>query len=267
MVLQINAKKVSAFFMKLFVPLFLGALLVLACTDSSSVNSRAISNEEKSDVIDDKNWIYLFDENNISAWRAYNGKTLPPQWVLKDGVLTFDTEKKLESDKQGGKDIIFAKQEFDNFELYLEWKLPEGGNSGIFYHVKEGYNAPYEVAPEYQLLDDLQWEKINKAKLEDWQKTAADYAMYTPDKKTKIVKPAGEWNSSRIIFTPTGVTHFLNGKKVLEFVPWSEDWKARRDKSKWKDFPDYGKFKSGYIGLQDHDSPLWFRKMKVREKH
>jgi hypothetical protein len=97
---------------------------------------------------------------------------------------------------------MYAAEEFDNFELYLEWKLPPGGNSGIFYHLKEGYGSPYEVAPEYQLLDDLQWEAINNATLEDWQKTAADYAMYPADTLQKIVKPAGEWNTSRILFTP-----------------------------------------------------------------
>ncbi len=210
-------------------------------------------------------WIYLFDGTSTEGWRAYNGEELPPQWVIKNGALTFDTEARLESDKQGGKDIIYAKEEFDNFELYLEWKLPEGGNSGIFYHLKEGYGGPADIAPEYQLLDDLKWEEINNAVLEDWQKTAADYAMYTPDKNEKIVNPAGEWNTSRIIFTPELAEHWLNGKKVLSFVPWSEDWKERKNKGKWKDFPNYGTSKTGFIGLQDHDSPLWFKNIKIKK--
>jgi len=210
-------------------------------------------------------WIYLFDGSSTEGWRAYNGEVLPPQWVIKNGALTFDIEKRLESDKQGGKDIIYAKEEFDNFELYLEWKLSEGGNSGIFYHLKEGYSSPPEIAPEYQLLDDLKWEEINNAVLKDWQKTAADYAMYIPDKNLKITKPAGEWNTSRIIFTPELVEHWLNGKKVLSFVPWSEDWKERKNKGKWKDYPNYGTSKTGFIGLQDHDSPLWFKNIKIKK--
>ncbi len=212
-----------------------------------------------------KEWIYLFDGSSTEGWRAYNGEVLPPQWVIKNGALTFDTEKRLESDKQGGKDIIYAKEEFDNFELYLEWKLSEGGNSGVFYHLKEGYSSPPEIAPEYQLLDDLKWEEINNAVLKDWQKTAADYAMYIPDKNLKITKPAGEWNTSRIIFTPELVEHWLNGKKVLSFVPWSEDWKERKNKGKWKDYPNYGSSKTGFIGLQDHDSPLWFKNIKIKK--
>jgi hypothetical protein len=143
--------------------------------------------------------------------------------------------------------------------------LPEGGNSGVFYHLKEGYSGPPEVSPEYQLLDDLQWEEINNAKLEEWQKTAADYAMTIPDINQKIVKPAGEWNTTRIIFTPELVEHWLNGKKVLSFVPWSEDWYAKKSAGKWKDYPDYGKYKTGFIGLQDHDSPLWFRNIKIKK--
>jgi hypothetical protein len=212
-----------------------------------------------------EDWIYLFDGTTTEGWRAYNGETLPEQWVIKDGALTFDTEKKLEAEKQGGKDIIYAKEEFDNFELYLEWKLPAGGNSGVFYHLKEGYGSPPEISPEYQLLDDLGWEEINNATLQEWQKTAADYAMYVPDNNAKITKPAGEWNTTRIIFTQELVEHWLNGKKVLSFVPWSEDWKKRRDKGKWKDYPNYGTSKTGFIGLQDHDSPLWFKNIKIKK--
>lgn len=214
---------------------------------------------------DGDEWIYLFDGSSTEGWRAYNGDELPAQWMIKNGALTFDTEKRMESEKRGGHDIIYYKEEFENFELYLEWKLPKGGNSGIFYHLKEGYQGPPEVSPEYQLLDDLKWEEVNKAKLEEWQKTGADYAMYVPDKNQKIVKPAGEWNTSRIRFTPELVEHWLNGKKILSFVPWSEDWVEKKNAGKWKDFPDYGKYKTGFIGLQDHDSPLWFRNIKIRK--
>ena len=213
----------------------------------------------------ESDWIYLFDGTSTEGWRAYNGESLPPQWVIKDGALTFDTEVRLEVDRKGGKDIIYGLEEFDNFELYLEWKIPEGGNSGIFYHLKEGYNTPSEVSPEYQLLDDLKWEEINNATLEPWQKTAADYAMHTPNESKKDVKPAGEWNTSRIIFTPELVEHWFNGKKVVSFKPWTKDWDARKADGKWEAAPDYGKFKTGYIGLQDHDSPLWFRNIKIKK--
>lgn len=245
-----------------FAVYLLGLLLIAgSCKNTSPKDTQ--NDTPKEEVKDE--WISLFDGTNIVGWRAYNGDQLPPQWVIVDGALTFSTESKNEEDFEGGKDIIYAAEEFDNFELYLEWKLPEGGNSGIFYHTKEGYSSPYEVSPEYQLLDDVKWEEINNAKLEEWQKTGADYAMYSPDLENKMVKPAGEWNTSRIIFTPEKAEYWLNGKKVVSFVPWSEDWEERKKSGKWKDYPDYGKYKKGYIGLQDHDSPLWFRNIKIKK--
>ena len=213
----------------------------------------------------DSDWIYLFDGETTDGWRAYNGETIPDKWAAVDGNLTFDTELKLEEEWSGGGDIIYHKEQFEYFELYLEWKLPKGGNSGVFYHVQEGYNAPYEISPEYQILDDDGWEEINNAKLESWQKSGADYAMHEPNIDNKILNPAGEWNSSRIIYTKEKAEHWLNGKLLLSFVPYSEDWYSKRNSGKWDDFPDYGKFKNGYIALQDHDTPIWFRNIKIKK--
>ena len=223
-------------------------------------------------------WIYLFDGTSTQGWRAYNGEKLPPGWTIRDSTLTFDTELGLEQNYTGGKDIIYGAEEFDNFELYLEWKLPEGGNSGIFYHVKEGYDAPPVVAPEYQLIDDENYARIHDLteynlslgytekpeELKPLQQTGADYAMHPPD-PGKTLHPVGEWNSTRIVFTPEKVEHWLNGKMLLSFVPWSEDWNARKNSDKWKTSPDYGKYKSGYIALQDHSSPIWFKNIKIRK--
>ena len=89
--------------------------------------------------------------------------------------------------------------------------------------------------------------------------------MYEAEETEKLIKNAGEWNSSKIIFTPSKVEHWLNGQLVLSFVPWSEDWKKRKEIGKWNEYPDYGKFKKGFIGLQDHDSPLAFREIKIRK--
>ena len=219
---------------------------------------------EKFPNIDHPAWIHLFDGSTTEGWRAYNGDSLPKKWTIQDGVLTFSTDSKLEEDFQGGGDIIYYLEEFENFHLYLEWKLPEGGNSGVFYHLKEGFNTPYEVGPEYQLLDDDGWEKINNATLGESQKAGADYAMYSPN-KNKILNPAEQWNSSKIVFTTDKVEHWLNGQMILSFVPWSEDWYKRKNESKWKNAEKYGSFKKGYIGLQDHDSPLWFRNIKIRK--
>ena len=210
-------------------------------------------------------WIDLFDGKSTDGWRAYNGKEIPQKWAAVDGELTFDTDLKLEDEWKGGGDIIYYKEEFEYFELYLEWKLPKGGNSGVFYNVQEGFQAPYAISPEYQLLDDIGWEEINNAKLEEWQKAGANYAMHEADLSKKQLNPAGQWNSSKILYTEKKVQHWLNGKLLLEFVPYSKEWYLKRDSGKWDDYPDYGKFKKGYIALQDHDSPIWFRNIKIRK--
>ena len=210
-------------------------------------------------------WIDLFDGNSTDGWRAYNGKEIPQKWAAVDGELTFDTDLKLEDEWKGGGDIIYYKEEFEFFELYLEWKLPKGGNSGIFYNVQEGFQAPYAISPEYQLLDDIGWEEINNTKLEEWQKAGANYAMHEADLSKKQLNPAGEWNSSKILYTAKKVQHWLNGELLLEFEPYSKEWFLKRDSGKWDDYPDYGKFRKGYIALQDHDSPIWFRNIKIRK--
>ena len=212
-----------------------------------------------------RDWIYLFDGKSTDGWRAYNGETIPEKWAVIDGNLTFNTELKLEEDWKGGGDIIYYKEQFESFELYLEWKLPKGGNSGVFYNVQEGYEVPYAVSPEYQILDDNGWEELNNAKLESWQKAGADYAMYEPDLSKKKLNPAGQWNNSRIIYTPEKAQYFLNGELLLEFVPFSEDWYERRNSGRWDEFPDYGKYKKGYIALQDHDTPIWFKNIKIKK--
>lgn len=251
-------------------------ILLFACKSDPKKDQSSETAEEVASSEND--WIYLFDGTSLDGWRAYNGDAMPPGWTIKDSTLTFDTELGLEQNYTGGKDIIYGAEEFENFDLYLEWKLPEGGNSGIFYHLKEGYDAPPVVSPEYQLIDDENYARIHDIteynlslgytekpeELKPLQQTGADYAMH-PAPADKILHPVGEWNSSRIVFTPEKVEHWLNGKLLFSFVPWDDAWYAQKNSDKWKTSPDYGKYKTGYIGLQDHASPIWFRNIKIRK--
>ena len=235
---------------------FLASIMMLVYTScSTTTDKEETSDADMIETIDE--WIWLFDGKSTAGWRGFNSDSLPAGWVLEEGTL-----KSLGQGGDIGGDIVYGEKEFENFELYMEWKVSTAGNSGIFYHVQEGekYHAPYENAPEYQLLDDLGYPDP----LEEWQKLASDYAMYSAP-ADKPIKPAGEWNTSRIVFTPEKVSYFLNGIMVVEFVPWSYDWHERRKKGKWADVEDYGKAKTGYIGLQDHGSFIWFKNIKIKE--
>ena len=229
-------------------------LVFLVVVSSCGDKKQNIAKQEQSEAVisQEEVWISLM---SVDAWRGYNLEKLPDNWAIKG-----DTIECFGNAGDVGGDII-TRDQFDNFELELEWKISEGGNSGIFYHVVEAakYHSPYQTGPEYQILDDMGFPHP----LEEWQKTGADYAMYLPNDQ-KSLKPVGSWNSSRIIFNKGKVEHWLNGKKIVEFDKFSEDWQERRKSGKWDDFPDYGKANSGHLGLQDHGAGVWFRNVRVR---
>jgi len=199
-------------------------------------------------------WQLLFDGKTTTGWRGFKMETLPDGWQVMDGNLV--TLGK--GDDMGG-DIITTSQ-FEDFDLYLEWAISPGGNSGIFFHVLEGdYPTIYATGPEYQLIDDVGFPE----KLGEWQKTGANYAMHNPE--NVVLKPVGEFNSSRILVKDGHVTHWLNGNKVVEYDLWTDDWKARLITGKWNAYPGYGLARNGFIGLQDHGSFIRFRNIKIKD--
>jgi hypothetical protein len=199
-------------------------------------------------------WELLFNGKNLDGWKFFQGGEVNRGWHVIEGILN---NSGIGSDHGG--DIITTKK-FDDFELYLEWKIGPEGNSGIFYRVQEGDTKKiYETAPEYQLLDDNGW----PSKLKDSQYSGGNYAMHKP--VGAEVKPLEQWNTTRIIVKGSKVQHFLNGKKVVEYELWSDDWKERKNNSKWKNKPLYGMAKNGHIGLQDHGGLTQFKNIKIRK--
>ncbi len=201
-------------------------------------------------------WELLFDGRTTTGWRGF-GKddlTIDEGWYARQGALVASG---IGGDIGG--DIV-TRRKFENFILTTEWRISEGGNSGIFFGVAENdYNAVYYTGPEYQLLDDLGYPEP----LEDWHYTAANYGMHAP--VDAPVKPAGEWNTTKIVVDNGHVEHWLNGTKVVEYELWSEDWEELVASGKWADFPGYGRYSEGHIALQDHGDQVWFRNMKILE--
>jgi hypothetical protein len=196
----------------------------------------------------DTGWKSLFDGKTTSGWRGYRSKTMPAGWQVIDGALT-------RVDSAG--DIV-TNDKYGNFELMLEWKVAEGGNSGIFYRVGEDSDYPWRTGLEMQVLDD--------AKHPDGRSplTSAGslYAIYPAPRG--VVRPAGEWNAVRIVANGHQVEHWLNGVKVVDAELGSPDWEARVKRSKFATMPGYGKNDSGYIGLQDHGDRVAYRNIKIR---
>jgi hypothetical protein len=236
--------------MRIVSSLLLLLLGVTACKQEKRESGESMSQLPEKQTV--QPWISL---TNASDWRGYNMDSLPSNWSVEDGLISCFGE----AGDMGG-DII-SKQTYDNFELEFEWKISEGGNSGVFYQVVEDtiYHSPYQTGPEYQLLDDAGF----KEPIQDWQMAGANYAMHVPNGKKRL-NPAGEWNTGRIVFNRGKVEHWMNGEKILEFDKFTEDWQKRRDSGKWNDYPDYGKANEGYLALQDHGAGVWFRNIRVR---
>ena len=204
-------------------------------------------------------WRELFDGESLSGWHGYNGASLA-SWMIEDGAIkSVGTEGNYGSDMRA--DLV-TDDEFTNFELSIDWKATEGGNSGLMYGVIEDdqYQSAWITGPEYQLVDDVGFPE----ELDELSRTAANYAMH-PAAANKPLKPVGEWNTSRIVVRGTHVEHWLNGVKVLEFERWNDDWEARKNAGKWREAPDYGSAATGHLVIQDHGSVFWFRNVKIRE--
>ncbi len=198
-------------------------------------------------------WITLFDGESFNGWHSYNQESVLPGWQIEDGAMVLDKSK-----GKGG--YIITDEEFENFELQLEWKIAECGNSGIFWNIVESskYGTPYLTAPEMQVLDNA---CHPDAKI-DTHRAGDLYDMI----ETSVVNvhPAGQWNSVKIRTNEGRVTFWQNGAEVVQFTMHSSEWDKMVAKSKFKDWEAFGKSKKGKIGLQDHGDKVWFRNIKIK---
>lgn len=200
-------------------------------------------------------WKLLFDGKTLNGWRTYQNKK-SDSWSVKNGTIYC---KGSTNDKSDLRADLITKEQFDNFDLSVDWKISPEGNSGIIYLFNENEKAAYLTGPEYQIIDD----KGFPQKLEDWQMTAANYAM--DPAIGAVTKPVGEWNNTRIVVKDGRVQHWINGKKVVDTKMWTPEWQKKKDEGKWKDAPKYGTVKKGHIAFQDHGSEAWFRNVKIRK--
>lgn len=220
-------------------------MLVVGCAPPEEEQAAAPAQETEAE------WVDLIAEGSLAAWRGYQRETVPGGWQVEDGVLTFNPE--------GERGDIMTQEQYGSFELATEWKITEGGNSGIIYRVTEESEASWHTGPEFQVLDNNAY----RDELDPSQLSGSNYAINpaTPD----VMKPAGEWNSARIVVRGNHVEHWLNDTKVVEYEFGSADWEERVKASKFVDHPGYGRNASGHIVFQDHSDPVWYRNVRIRE--
>jgi hypothetical protein len=194
-------------------------------------------------------WELLFDGETLSGWTGYSGPEALAGWGVEDGMLV----------RTGPGGDIVTQREFEDFELSLEWRLEEGGNSGVFYRAALGEEWMYHSAPEMQVLDD----ERHPDGQSPLTSAGANYGLDPAPRG--VVRPVGEWNQARIVVRGAHVEHWLNGTKVVEYELGSPEWEAKVANSKFREWPAYGRAETGHIGLQDHGDPVWYRNIKIRE--
>lgn len=224
--------------------------LFLTIMSVSATAQNTLTEKEKKE-----GWKLLFDGKTTTGWRTFNTDKITDRWKAANGELYLD--KAVEE----GKGDIVTNDEYKDFDFTYEWKIAACGNSGVIFNVVEDpkFSATYFTGPEMQVLDNTCHPdaKIIKHRAGDL------YDLISCSKET--VKPAGEWNVARILSKNAKMEFWLNGTKVVEFTMHTPEWDQMVAKSKFKEWPEFGKALKGRIALQDHGDGVWFRNIKLRE--
>jgi hypothetical protein len=234
--------------------LFFGLLILQALTLPAQKQPNTLTGREKR-----AGWELLFDGQTTGGWHNFNKTSIGSAWKVSEGTLYLDTSRKSGWQVQDGGDIVSEKT-YTNFHLKLEWKIAPRGNSGIMFHVQEDgrYGYPWLTGPEMQVLDNDGHPdgKIKKHRAGDL------YDLISSS--SEPVYPPGSWNRAEIICDRGRLRFKLNGKTIVRTTLWDENWKALVAGSKFREMPDFGKFRSGKIALQDHGDRVDYRNIKIR---
>ena len=207
-------------------------------------------------------WQLLFDGKTTNGWRNFKKEGIGSSWKVENGALFLDSQQKDDGGWQAenGGDIITNKA-YENYEFQIEWKIANCGNSGIIYNVVEAdkYDYVWQTGPEMQVLDNA----CHPDALIEKHRAGDLYDMISC--KYETVKPAGQWNQARLVINNGKTEHWLNGRKVVEFEMFTNEWTTMIANSKFRDMPDFGKARKGHIALQDHGDRVYYRNIKIKE--
>jgi len=216
---------------------------MFACASIAADNT--LTDAEKSD-----GWKLLFDGKSMDQWKNFKKDNISDKWVVKDGCMVLTAK--------GGGDIM-TKKLYKNFDLKLEWKISEKGNSGIFILADEKGKRIYSHAPEIQILDNERHSDRKKPN----HRSGSLYDMITSPAESH--KKAGEWNQVRILLNNKNLKVWQNGVVTAEVTIGSTKWKELVAASKFKNWAGFGVNDAGAIGLQDHGDVVSFKNIKIKE--
>jgi len=228
-------------------------MLGLLGTAATAQTPNTLTNKEKKE-----GWKLLFDGTTTHGWHTYLRDTVGSKWQVKDGAIIFDPSQP----QSGGGDLV-TNDQYENYELNLQWKISKGGNSGIIFDIQEDpkYDATYLTGPEMQVLDN-----IDAADNKKQNHLAGCLYDMSGDSTVSKPKPVGEWNQVRLIQNKGHLTFWLNGIKTYDGQIGSVEWNNMVANSKFKNksFSDFAKVTKGKIALQQHPGSSGWRNIKIR---
>jgi len=178
-------------------------------------------------------WEPLFDGRSLTGWEAVGGTG---GFAINDGVLEFL--------KRGDSDYLRTEEDFQDFELRLDFKTEFMANSGLFLRGDRSGGDPAYSGCEIQILDDFNWEAVSGSELKPFQFTGGLYASVPAGEKTLF--PLGVWNTYEILYRGSRLRVALNGRVLYDVDTFEVPVAYAREKK----FVD--RAKTGFIGLQRH---------------
>jgi hypothetical protein len=222
---------------------FATTLLLFSLGSASALAAdNALTPQEKAD-----GWILLFDGETLNHWKTSHG---PPSKVPVDhGAIN--------PHRSSGYMMVYDKP-LSDFVVSLDFKISKKCNSGVFIRTFPLLSKPgRDVGMNgIEIADDTT--------AAGYHDTGAFYDLVKPSKNA--MKPVGEWNHMVITGDGPKLSVELNGEVVnrMNLDEWTSpklrpDGSAHKFDTAWKNHP-----RSGYLGLQDHGSPCWYKNIKLK---
>ena len=242
-----------------FTPFLFAAIILFSCSSSKSntmsTSQNSLSGKEKND-----GWQLLFDGKTTDGWHTYGKQSATERWKIQDGAIYLNVDA-----KNSDRGDLVTNDEFGNFDLKLDWKISEKGNSGIIFYIqddKSKYPNTYNTGMEMQVLDNGTPTRLGHSDGKLYTHRAGD--LYDLLASTSVMNPLGEWNHVEIKSVNGKLDFYMNGKHSLSINLWDENWNKMISISKFKDMPGFGTFKQGKISLQDHGNQVWYKNIKIK---